>query len=105
VAGERLDEAFGDLRAQVLSASPHLTKVKGSGRAFRAPDNRRRGFVFTGTNPRTGIAEQVTIVARQLKDQRIVYFLFVTPQAEAASYDATLHAMMESLKGPGQKEG
>ena len=102
-ASEQLDEAFGDLRAQVLAASPHLTKVKGSGHAFRAEDRGRRGFVFTGTNPRTGIAEQVTIVARQLKDKRIVYFLFVTPQADAAAYDPTLKVMMESLKGPGQK--
>jgi len=102
-AGEQLDAAFGDLRAQVLSASPYLTKVKGSGRTFRTEDGHRRGFLFTGTNPRTGIAEQVTIVARQLKDGRVVYFLFVTPQSEAAAYDATLHQMMDSLKGPGQK--
>lgn len=102
-ASEQLDEAFQDLRAQVLSASPYLTKVKGSGRAFRAEDRRRRGFIFTGTNPRTGIAEQVTIVARQIKDGRIIYFLFVSPQSEADAYDATLKAMMGSLKGPGQK--
>lgn len=101
--GARLEAAFGDLRAQALAASPHLSRVKGSGRGLRTADGRRRGIVMSGTNPRTGIAEQVTIVARELKDGRIVYFLFVTPQSDAAAYDATLRAMMDSLKGPGAK--
>jgi hypothetical protein len=97
--GDRLNSAFGDLRAQVLAASPHLSRVKGSGKDFRSADRRRRGVVLTGRNPRTGIAERVTMVARELKDGRVVYLLFVTPEADAASYDTTLHAMMDSLKG------
>jgi len=72
-AGEQLDAAFGDLRAQVLSASPYLTKVKGSGRTFRTEDGHRRGFLFTGTNPHRDLGA------------------------------GHLHQMMDSLNGPGVK--
>src|SRR5207237_2636000 len=54
--GTRLDAAFGDLREQVLTASPHLSRVKGAGKDLRSPDHRRRGLVFTGTHPPTGTA-------------------------------------------------
>jgi hypothetical protein len=52
---------------------------------------------LSGTNPNTRVRERVTVVTRALGDGHLMYMLFVTPEQDAATYNAVLNQMLQSV--------
>ena len=97
-ANMRVRAAFGDIRDQIFQMIPSLQKVQGSGKPFRVPDGTRKGLLFEGTDPRTGQAERVALVARQLPGGSIVYVILIAPQRQADAYQPALTSMVDSIR-------
>ena len=93
-----LDNATADLVAQMRSTSPHLKPVSGSTQRFNLSGGAAIATALRGRNPNTNLDERITVVARQLHDQHLLYMLFVTPEQEARNYGPVLQAMVNSLQ-------
>jgi Zn-dependent protease with chaperone function len=93
-----LQDATNDLLAQIRNDSPHLSLINGSGQQFNVDGKTALAASLHGRNPNTNVNERVTVVTRALPDGHVMYVLFVTPEAEASSYNRVLSAMLQSLQ-------
>lgn len=93
-----LEQASQDLLTQIQQSSPHLTVIRNSTQRFQISGSNALSAALRGTNPNTGIQERVTLVTRQLADDHLMYFLFVTPERDASSYAPVLQSMVNSLR-------
>ena len=92
-----LQDATNDLVGQIVQASPHLKVVKGSTQQLKLDSKTAYAASLRGTNPNTRITERVSVVTRALPDGHLMYMVFVTPDQEAAQYNAVLNNMLKSL--------
>jgi hypothetical protein len=94
-----LQGATQDLIAAIEQSSPYLRLASNNAQQLRlAGGGTALGAVLRGTDPNTGIDERVTVVTRQLSDEHLLYMLFITPERDAANYNALLNAMVSSLQ-------
>ena len=54
---------------------------------------------LAGRSPDTGLNERVTVLARQLADDHVVYMLLIAPEAEYAALTPTFDRMVRSFRG------
>jgi len=88
-----------ELIGAIEQSSKHLKFVNKSGRRVRLADGSQGlAAVLRGTDPATGVDERVTILTRQMPDQRLLYMLFVTPERDAESYRNVLSSMAITLQ-------
>jgi Zn-dependent protease with chaperone function len=93
-----LAEATSDLVRHILEANPYLTRVRGSERALVLAGLPSLSVRLAGRSPDTGIEERVTVVARQLPDEHVVYMLLIAPTGEYAALEPTFDRMVRSLQ-------
>jgi hypothetical protein len=96
--GTTLDNATNDLIAEIERDSPYLRAVNGSGQRIRMGGGSALAATLRGQNPSTGVMERLTVVTRQLADDHLLYMLFITPDREAANYNAVLNQMVTSMQ-------
>jgi hypothetical protein len=53
---------------------------------------------LVGRSPVTGLNEHVSVVARQLPDEHVVYMLLIAPDAEYAALTPTFDRMVRSFR-------
>jgi hypothetical protein len=92
------EDATDDLIATVQRSSPYLQVVNGSRRQLQVQGGRAMTAVLSGTDPNTNLQERITVIARQLSDEHLVYMLFVSPERDANRYSGVLNAMATSLQ-------
>ena len=92
-----LEDATNDLVGQIVQSSPHLRVLKGSTQQLKLDSKTAYAASLRGTNPNTRITERVSVVTRALPDGHVMYMVFVTPDQEAAQYNAVLNNMLKSL--------
>ena len=92
-----LQSATNDLIAQIQQASPHLRLISGSGQQLQVDGKTALAASLRGSNPNTRIDERVTLVTRALPDGHLIYMVFVTPEAEARSYNGVLNKIVQSV--------
>lgn len=90
-----LQVANDDLVAVVRASSSHLEMVGEGGRVDE--EGGAAIAVLRGVSPNSGVTERVTVATKRIDDGRIVYLLFVTPEAEAALYEPVLRRMFASI--------
>ncbi|HEX7706864.1 MAG TPA: hypothetical protein VF701_10450, partial [Thermoanaerobaculia bacterium] len=95
--GITLKQATDDLIGQIVQASPHLRRAGNSTRQLNLDGKTALAIALRGTNRNTGLNERVTVVTRALPDGHVMYFVFVTPEQEAARYGPLLNAMLQSI--------
>jgi len=93
-----LQNATEDLLNTIQRSSPHLRLVSNQGQRVRMAGGTALAAALRGTDPNTGINERVTVVARQLSDEHLLYLLFITPERDAANYSNVLNAMVNSMQ-------
>jgi len=93
-----LQNATEDLLNTIQRSSPHLRLVSNQGQRVRMAGGTALAAALRGTDPNTGINERVTVVARQLSDEHLLYLLFITPERDAANYGNVLNAMVNSMQ-------
>jgi Zn-dependent protease with chaperone function len=93
-----LDEATSDLVRHILEANPYLTRVVGSEQSLTLAGHPSLFVRLVGRSPDTAVDERVTVVARQLPDDHIVYMLLIAPDAEYATLGPTVDRMVRSLR-------
>jgi hypothetical protein len=96
--GTPLEEATSDLIRQVMNANPHLKLVAGSQRRRTISGAPSFSALLSGSSPVTGVGERVTVLARQLRDQHVVYMLLVAPARDYAMLAPSSERMVRSLK-------
>jgi hypothetical protein len=92
-----LTDATDDLIAQIRRSSPHLTAAERD-RPAHLPSGDALECVLRGDNPRTGMAERVTVVTHSLPGQHLFFIIFVTPERDAATYAPVWKGMLDSLQ-------
>jgi hypothetical protein len=92
-----LTDATDDLIAQIRHGSPHLTPT-GRDQPEHLPSGDVLECVLRGDNPRTGLAERVTVVTHALPDQHLFFIILVSPERDAATYATVWKAMLDSLR-------
>jgi beta-barrel assembly-enhancing protease len=96
--GITLKQATDDLIGQIVQASPHLRRAGSSNRQLNLDGKTAFAVALRGSNRNTGMNERVTVVTRALPDGHVMYFVFVTPEEEAARYEPLLNAMLQSIE-------
>ena len=51
-----------------------------------------------GRSPATGLNERITVLARQIRDDHVVYMLLIAPEAEYAALTPTFDRMVASFR-------
>jgi beta-barrel assembly-enhancing protease len=92
-----LADATDDLIAQIRRSSPHLVAAERD-QSVRLPSGDGLECVLRGDNPRTGLAERVTVVTHALAGQHLFFVIFVTPERDVAQYAPVWKAMLDSLR-------
>ena len=97
-SGQRatLDSALTDLTAQIRQSNTHLRST-GSVRRETIDGQAARSLVLSGRSPATGEDERVTVFARQMGDDHIIYALFIAPGRDYPSLSRTFTQMMNSM--------
>ena len=94
-----MQSATTDLLNQIRQASPHLRVISNSAQQLRTSSGSTAlAASLRGRNPNTNIDERVTVVTRALPDGHLMYMVFVTPEADAASYSSVLNQMANTLQ-------
>ena len=92
-----LDAAVADISGMVRQSNPHL-RVTGSARREVMDGQPARSIVLSGRSPVTGTEERVTLLARELGDDHILYSLFIAPGRDYPALRATFQQMMDSMR-------
>ena len=92
-----LDSALTDLTAQIRQSNTHLRST-GSVRRELIDGQAARSVVLSGRSPVTGDEERVTVFARQLGDEHIIYALFIAPGKDYPALSRTFTQMMNSMR-------
>ena len=93
-----LQDATEDLIATVQRSSPYLQVISGSRKQLRVNGGTALSAALRGRDPNTNLDERITVVARQLSDEHLVYMLFITPERDASRYASVLNTMAGSLQ-------
>ena len=92
-----LDSALTDLTAQIRQSNTHLRST-GSVRRETIDGQAARSIVLTGRSAVTGDEERVTVFARQMGDEHIIYALFIAPGKDYPALSRTFTQMMNSMR-------
>jgi hypothetical protein len=92
-----LDSALTDLTAQIRQSNTHL-RSSGTVRRETIDGQPARSLVLTGRSPVTGDEERVTVFARQMGDEHILYALFIAPGNDYPDLSRTFTRMMNSMR-------
>ena len=93
------EEATSDLVDQISRGSGYLKLVRGSTKRINLPQGGSAlTATLTGTSPLTGLKERVTILARSLDDEHLVYMLFITPDRDSQAFSQVFNEMAGSLR-------
>ncbi len=93
-----LQDATQDLLTEIQRSSPYLKLASNTGQRVSMAGGTALAAALRGTDPVTGIDERVTVVARQLSDEHLIYMLFVVPQRDASNYSNVLNTMVNSMR-------
>jgi hypothetical protein len=94
-----LDEATSDLVRNILASSPYLARVGNTTESRVMAGQPSVTVRLAGRSPDTGLNERVTVLARQLPDDHVVYMLLIAPEAEYAALTPTFDRMVRSFRG------
>ena len=83
--------------AQLRRTNTHLRSTGTPGRET-IDGQAARSLVLTGPSPVTGEEERVTVFARQMGDDHIIYALFIAPGKDYPSLSRTFTQMMNSMR-------
>ena len=92
-----LQNATSDLLSAIQQSSPYLRLVSNNAQRVQMANGTALAAALRGVDPATGINERVTVVARQLSDEHLLYVLFVTPENEASRYTGVLNQVVNSI--------
>ena len=93
-----LEQATSDLVRQIQQANSHLQRVDGSDRRGTVAGARSIEVRLAGRSPQTERSEQVTVIARALSDEHIVYALFIAPADDFTALQPTFDRMIRSMR-------
>jgi len=93
-----LDEATSDLVRNILAANPYLSRAGNATASQVLAGHSSLTVQLAGRSPDTGLNERVTVLARQLPDDHVVYMLLIAPQAEYAALTPTFDRMVRSFR-------
>jgi Zn-dependent protease with chaperone function len=93
-----LDEATSDLVRNILEANPYLTRVGNPTESASTTGHPSLTVRLSGRSPGTGVDERVTVFARMLPDDHVVYMLLIAPEAENAALTPTFDRMVRSFR-------
>ena len=96
--GGGLDGAVRDIMAQVQETNPHLRPLSRNLRREVVDGAEARSVVLSGRSPATGAEERVTVFARQMGDDHVIYSVFVAPAQDYSALSPTFSRMMQSLR-------
>ncbi|HEX5043675.1 MAG TPA: M48 family metalloprotease [Candidatus Polarisedimenticolaceae bacterium] len=100
--GTSLAAATNDLVRQVIRANPTLRRVLESQRIDTTASGRSAiSLVFRGRSEVTGEEECVTVFAREVSDDHVIYALFVAPGRDYGQIKDIFARMMGSLRVKG----
>jgi hypothetical protein len=92
-----LDSALTDIVAQVRQSNTQLRST-GRTRTDTIDGQPARSVVLSGPSPVTGEEERVTVFAREMGDDHVIYALFIAPGAEYPTLSRTFTQMMNSMR-------
>lgn len=92
-----LASALTDITAQIRRTNTHL-RPKGNARQETIDGQAARSVVLSGPSPITGEEERVTVFARQMGDDHVLYALFIAPGPEYPALSRTFTQMMNSMR-------
>jgi Zn-dependent protease with chaperone function len=93
-----LDEATSDLVRNILAANPYLARVGNATETQVMAGHPSLTVRLEGRSPDTRVNERVTVLARQLPDDHVVYMLLIAPEAEYAALTPTFDRMVRSFR-------
>ncbi len=99
-SGDRtqLARATNDLLSEILSTNPNLKMVPDSQRTDRIDGVAALSVVLSGRSPVTREEERVTLFTRELRDEHVIYALFIAPAEDFAELRPTFERMVSSLR-------
>ena len=92
-----LQQATSDLVSAIQQSSPYLRLISSNAQRVRMANGTALAAAMGGVDPATGLNERVTVVARQLSDEHLLYLLFITPESETSRYNTVLTQMVNSM--------
>jgi Zn-dependent protease with chaperone function len=92
-----LEDATDDLVRQLLRSNAYLRAEDGSARAEQIDGVPGYSIMLSGLSPVTAEEERVTVFARSLPDDHVIYVLCVTPERYYDSLDRTCNRMVRTL--------
>jgi Zn-dependent protease with chaperone function len=98
VSRTHLAEATNDLLAQILRSNPNLEVVPGSQRTDTISGSAALSVVLSGRSSITGEEERVTLFARELTDDDVIYALVIAPGRDYYQLAGTFNRMIDSLQ-------
>ena len=93
-----LIRATNDLVAQILKVSPNLRMVRNSERRNEIDGAPSLSVVLSGGSPVTRQQERVTVFAREIPDEHVIYALFIAPQQDYDRLNETFNRMISSVR-------
>ena len=93
-----LASATNDLVSEVMRTNRTLKVVADSQRSDTIDGARALSLVLSGESSVTGREERVTVFARELPDDHVLYALFIAPGSDYAALRATFNRMISSLR-------
>lgn len=92
-----LAQATDDIVEQVQRTNPYL-QPEGSPQRTTIDRQRALSVRLSGRSPLTGEDEQVTVYARALPDDHVLYALFVAPRRETRQFEPAFSQIVDSLQ-------
>jgi hypothetical protein len=96
-----LVRATNDLIAHILRTNPDMRMIRDSERRSRIDGAPSLSVVVSGRSPVTRQEERVTVFAREIADDHVVYALFVAAQQDYERLNETFNRMISSLRVDG----
>jgi len=93
-----LAQATNDLVSQILRTNPYLKLMQNSQRTDTISGASALSLILTGTSPVTRREERVTVFARELRDDDVIYALFIAPGQDYSELRRTFDRMISSLQ-------
>jgi beta-barrel assembly-enhancing protease len=93
-----LVRATNDLIGHILRTNPDMRMVRDSERRSRIDGAPSLSVVLSGRSPVTRDEERVTLFAREIPDDHVIYALFVAAQRDYERLNETFNRMISSLQ-------
>jgi Zn-dependent protease with chaperone function len=94
----QLARATNDLLSEILRTNPNLEMVPNSQRNDRINGVAALSVVLSGRSPVTREEERVTLFTRELRDEHVIYALFIAPARDYDEARPTFDRMVSSLR-------